>query len=249
LLDRIGIRWDDIKFIEEPTSVENLIVPDDSIVVKGDSRFYYKEYAELTNRIRDGIPENSCSPEKIYFTRTGIKKKKRDFGEEEIEEVFRKLGFKIYSPEKLTLDEQLSLLRNCKRFACTEGSIAHNVIFCNDEVNIDIIRKVNGLISYQFTLMDIRNVHATYIDTGLTPWYVFAFWSGPFLLCVRDNLINFAHDFSGLKLKPHLSKSALLNYFRLLVYKSLRGRTKPTKCRNFVFYKNKLSQLLRNREK
>ncbi len=244
LLLKAGINIDDIEFIEESTLVENLTVPDDSIVVKGNSRYYYTEYSSLVNEIRDRIPIVDESPEKIYFTRTGIKKKNRDFGEKQVEYAFRDMGYKIYSPELLSLDQQLVLLRNCKYFACTEGSIAHNVVFCSDNVNITIIRKVCGLISYQFTLMDIRNANATYIDSFLTLYYVFAFWSGPFLLCMRDNLINYAKNTAGIKLSPHLSKRALSGYLQSLLYKSLRGRTRPVKCNNFNFYKRLLKQLL-----
>lgn len=244
ILAKIGIDFNEILFIDQPTSIENLVIPDDSIVVKGDSRYYYKEYSDIIDRIRKSIPVLNDSPDKIYFTRTRIRKNKKDFGEKMIEDVFRKLGFAVYSPEELSLDEQLSLLRNCKYFACTEGSIAHNVIFCNDGVNIVIIRKICGLISYQFTLMDVRKANVTYIDSGLTLFYVFAFWSGPFLLCVRDNLIEYAKNFGGLELYPKVSKRSLLGYFIRLVLNSLRARVKPTKCKNFSYYKTIFSKIV-----
>lgn len=226
---------DQIVFVTQKTKVEFLVEPQDGMIIKGDSRYYYKEFKETLNVLRDRIPVRTESPEKVYFTRTLLKRGK-DFGEKLVEDTFRKLGFTIIAPEKLSLEEQLILLRNCKYFATTEGSIAHNVIFCADGVNNIIIRKVCGLISYQFTLMDIRKANVTYIDSGITLFFLIAFWYGPFLLCRRDNLIKFARDFGNIKLRTHLSKIELLKYWGLLTYRSFRWRQKPIKCNHFKYY-------------
>lgn len=237
LISKLGINFDEILFVEQPTKFECLTVPDDSMIVIGDSRYYYQEFAEIANTIRDTIPVDNSVPDKIYFSRTKIKNNHRDYGEKEVEETFRELGYTILYPELLDLDTQLRLLRNCKYFACTEGSIAHNVIFCGDGVNIVIVRKVCGLISYQFTLNEIRKAKTIYIDTFLTPYFMGDFWNGPFLLCRRDNLLNFAKEQSGLVLRPHLSKRAFVRYINSLVIKSLRRHKMPNKSDNFNFYK------------
>lgn len=237
LIALLGINFDEILFVEQPTKFEYLIVPDDSMIVIGDSRYYYQGFADIVNAIRDASPVDESVPDKIYFSRTKIKNNHRDYGEKEVEETFRQLGYTILYPEQLDFNTQLKLLRNCKYFACTEGSIAHNVIFCGDGVNIVIIRKVCGLISYQFTLNEIRKAKTTYIDTFVTPYFTDDFWCGPFLLCRRDNLLNFAKEQSGLVIKPHLSKRALIKYINSLVIKSLRRRRMPNKSNNFNFYK------------
>ena len=237
LIAKLGINFDEILFVEQPTKFECLIIPDDSMILKDDSRYYYKEFAEITNSIRDTIQIRTNLPEKIYFSRTKIKKNHRDYGEKVIEDTFRKLGYTIFYPELLDFDTQLMLLRNCKYFACTEGSISHNVIFCEDGVNLIIIRKVCGLIRYQFILNEIRKVKAIYIDSFVTPYFMGDFWCGPFLLCRRENLVNFAKEQSGLVLKPRLSKRAFIKYINSLVIKSLRRCKMPNKSNNFKFYK------------
>lgn len=236
LLDIIGIKINQIYFISQPTYFSKIIVPDDSIVVKNNYRYYYTEYKDLINKIRDSIPVIDESPKKIYFTRTGLKKGGRDYGEKAVEKAFKESGYTIYSPECLSLKEQLRILRNCKVFATTEGSVAHNVIFCNDQVNIIVLRKISGLISYQFMLMDIRNANVTYIDTFATPFFMFAFWYGPFFLCIRKNLIRFLADNEHTVINQYYSLVDLLRYLKNICWCAVRARKIPKKSKNFKFY-------------
>ena len=66
-----------------------------------------------------------------------------------MENVFRKKGFKVFSPEELTVKQQIALLMNCDEFASTEGSCAHNSIFCKPGTKVLILRKADYANSYQ----------------------------------------------------------------------------------------------------
>jgi len=53
-------------------------------------RQYTVEYTRLIQKIKDCVPSASNIPEKVYFTRTAMKKNNRDYGEKSIEKTFRK---------------------------------------------------------------------------------------------------------------------------------------------------------------
>ena len=152
-------------------------------------RFFTKEYVDIVNCLESDI----CPAEykKIYFTRSGILDKK-DFGEKKIEDLFERNGYKILHPEKMSFDEQISLLKGCDSFACTEGSVSHNVIFCKDKTDVVIIRKCNMINGYQMALNSLRDFSVTYIDSNKTvPANKRHPYLGPFFLYMSDLLADY----------------------------------------------------------
>lgn len=113
----------------------------------------------------------------------------REFWEKSIERVFKKLGYRIIYPESLSVDDQITLLNNCKYFAATEGSISHSSIFCKPRTSVVIIRKSHLVYSYQLSINEMADLNVTYIDAHRSanlnkavPYY------GPFYLCINRNL-------------------------------------------------------------
>lgn len=227
LLQLLGINVDRLKPIENITRYDMLYVPDACFYTKGsEERYYTKEYVKLINTITTGI--QSVNVDKIYLTRTALKHGK-DQGERDIECVFKRLGYKIISPEKLDFRTQLAYIKGCKTMATTEGSISHNAVFMSKGANLEIVRKVPFVNEYQIALNEINNLHVTYIDAHLS---VFArkdaLAAGPFFIYVNDNLIRFSgikglsNTFSLGKFKryvnscimlPHLEQRILLSSY------------------------------------
>lgn len=187
--------------IDKPTVIKSLVVPEDSL--RGDyvKKVYYQEYIDSVGLLRSRLygklnetPMNMELPRKIYFSRQCFNNRRiREFGEKGIERAFSKMGYRIYFPEKLSLLEQVNLLRNCSHFATTEGSIAHNAIFCQKDSYIDIVRKANYVNLYQLLINDVVGLNLTYIDAHNSPptWTGMEYW-GPFFLSVNKYLEEFA---------------------------------------------------------
>lgn len=129
--------------------------------------------------------------DKIYFTRTSLDSS-REYGENKIEQLFAKRGFKIISPEKLSIIEQLQILLNCKEFSTTEGSIAHNVLFLRPDTKVVILRKANYVNSYQLAVNQIAEVNVTYIDAHKSFFCnKKAPYLGPFYLCTTCHVAKY----------------------------------------------------------
>lgn len=200
LMQMADVNPSSFQLIKVPTQFKKLYIPDPSIIHTDLSqsslgeRLYTKEYKETVSKIIDKIPDRDLH-DSIYFSRTGIKDNYlREFGEWSIEKIFKKKGYRIIHPEKISLEEQLMLLHNCSHFATTEGSVAHNAIFCRPGTYVEIIRKADYVNSYQLLINTLSDLDVTYIDAHHTtpPYGDGHIWFGPFYLCVTKSLLDWA---------------------------------------------------------
>lgn len=199
VIEKTGINPKNLIEIKEPTQFKNVYIPDSSIIYnpKDETRYYTNEYTEIINRIIDCYNKTYNSDfrkkyDKVYFSRRRIFQNGRDWGEDKIEKVFRKLGYKVMYPEKLSFFEQIHILRNCSHFATTEGSISHTIIFCKPQTKIELIRKCNRLNFHQLMINEAAQLDVTYIDANKSvvidermPLH------GPFYLCITKELRHF----------------------------------------------------------
>lgn len=177
--------------ITRVTKFKNVFVPNNSLINVNENRFYTKEFDCTIGRIIDKIPLCSDLPEKIYFTRSQLSSN-RDIGEKSVESLFRKHGYTIIAPEKLSIQDQLKFLHNCKVFCSTEGSISHSSIFCRDGISVILIRKVDYVNPYTSFINDMRHFNCTFIKAHhsiLSP--VNYPWRGPFFLYKTKELASF----------------------------------------------------------
>lgn len=176
-----------------PTVFKEVIVPNNSLVNCDEKRFYHQKFVDTINRIKSRLPETAVY-DKIYFTRTQLRTNK-DYGEKNIEKIFRKNGFEIIAPETIPVLEQLTLLANCKVFASTEGSVSHSSIFCQPGTNVIILKKVNFENAYTEFINEMSSLDAIEINAHKS---IFASkekpWNGPFYMYVTRDLANYFHN-------------------------------------------------------
>lgn len=185
LFNLAGVDITDFELITEITQFEKIYVPDNSFIADNGQRYFTQPYIDTINSIKHSVASLSNKnnyPNKIYFTRTHIQSK-RDFGEQSVENLFKKKGYVIIAPEEHSVEEQIAFLMNCSHFATTEGSISHNVVFCSKGTDVVIIRKCYDVNKYQMALNEVADANVTYIDAHnsiKTPDN--APWVGPFFM-------------------------------------------------------------------
>ena len=196
MLELLGVDMGHVRQITTPAKVEKLWIPDPCFFT--DERNYQRlctpEYGRLFDKIISAVPQISDAPEKIYFTRTALKVHNRDYGEKSIERIFSKKGYRIYSPETLTLERTIGLLKGASFFACTDGSIAHNALFMSKGSQLVIIRKADTVNSYQSPINQVKDLNVTFIDSH---WSKFLYnnrapWDGPFFIYPSARLKRWA---------------------------------------------------------
>lgn len=196
LLEYLGIHQKQLQCIEKPTQFKTIYVPDECFFydLNLKCRRYTKEYIEILNKLPTF--ENQNTPKKIYFSRTQTNCWK-DYNELELENFFKNQGFSIFYPEKLNFKEELTLLQNAEVFAATEGSIAHNVVFCKNLKNALILRKCAHFTQYQLTLNSLlpNQTNIVYINCGYSPFADRApeWWIGPFFMYESNYLRRYFH--------------------------------------------------------
>ena len=190
----IGLDCDKLIPIEHPTQFENVVLPDESFFLNVDGlRKFTDAYRETVDRVRDFALKNRTptSAKKIYFLYG-----KKQIGEERLAEYFRSKGYKIISPEKLTLDEQLNFLINAESFVSTLGSCAHNSLFLRDNAEVILIpRAADRFTAYQPPIDQVHPLNINYVDSSLS---LFETNNGPYCFVIGERLKKFFGDeFTG----------------------------------------------------
>lgn len=119
------------KEITEPLTFDSVYVPEDSIFIEEERRYYTNEFKKVVESIiqkahlRVSVPYFS----KIYLSRT-LLNDGEDFGELKIEKAFINKGYKVLHPEKYSVEEQVCYLNQSSEVVSTLGSISHLSLFC-----------------------------------------------------------------------------------------------------------------------
>lgn len=230
ILARLGVDRARLREIRRPVRFAKVHFPTPCFVGRNSPgrhlRLFTPEYDRLLQKLAEGIPPRT-DVDSVYFSRNGLQPY-RDYGEALVERVFQKLGYAVFRPDLLSLEDQIALLKNCRRFAGTDGSVLHNSAFLPRGASLAIVRKADYFNSYQAALNQLRDLDVTYIDAHRSvmnprkrPF------EGPFFMYVSPHLARFA----GISKPPFplflFLKYVLLSSLRVVVRKWLRIPREP----------------------
>ncbi len=131
--------------------------------------------------------------DKIYFTRTKLTKRNPVWGEKEIEKLFAKNGFKVFSPEQLSLRKQIALMKGCKELATVASTTYHNLVFAKNNTRLIALNRSFQANQTQFIVDQAKKLDATYIDVSLAPLPITHVY-GPWIVGQTEELQNFLKD-------------------------------------------------------
>ncbi|MBN1601404.1 MAG: glycosyltransferase family 61 protein [Chitinispirillaceae bacterium] len=191
MLELFGIPSEKLYPVIEPTSFKKIIIPE-MAMVRPD--YYTDEYLKIFRKIISNVACSKYPYDKVYFTRKKLlNAKNSEFGEREIENFFRKNGYKVLSPERCTVEKQIAIFHSCSTIVSLSGTIPHNIVFGNSKTNLIIINKVQRINTIQLILNQAVGCTTTYID-GFVALLPVSPGNGPFWLQVNNNLSTFAMD-------------------------------------------------------
>ena len=145
-LKLMGIDAERIIYVDKPMQFRSITVPEQA---QYDFNCLTKEflypYLVMQSRVKPG------NLKKIYLTRTGFEFRKHGnvhcFNEKYFEDFFKARGFEIVSPEKLKIEEQISLIMGADEIAANLGTLTHFAIFCKPDAKFIMINRTNKYIS------------------------------------------------------------------------------------------------------
>lgn len=193
LLLLAGVDLNKCRHITETEQFETIIMPEDCLQLRENGeRYWSKEYSDLIHCVVNASTITSdFIYDKIYLTRTQLKDR-RDFGEKRIENIFRKEGYQIIAPEKLSIQDQICLYKNSKEIVATEGTVAHNAIFCEPGTKLIILTKADYRNTYQDVVNEVAQLDVTKVKCHHST-FCHPVWRylGPFYMYVTPELETF----------------------------------------------------------
>ena len=194
LLAALGVSADRLVEVRKPTRFRRVHFGEPSLWHESgtDAIRWTDEYARTIDAAIAGVLGLSrpTPHRKVYFTRTGLVKNGKDFGERAIENAYRRVGFEVVSPEKLSFAETVRLLAETETLAATEGSVSHNALFLPKGARLEILRKCETANTYQEAINKWRelNVEVFNVSFGNQLAVPQEACRGPFLLGVTPEL-------------------------------------------------------------
>lgn len=191
-LELLGIEKKRIILVSSIYQCKKIIIPEPSYI-RGTHAS--KQYVRMFDIVASHInPVRKETAKMIYFTRTGYDRaEQKENGEKMLENLFSKNGFRIFSPEKYTLDEQIYMINSCKVIAGVSGSCLHNLLFANSKKICIVCNKTYILNLPQIDIFKLRNLPHFYIDAYECA-YPTGIGDGPFLFMYNENLKSFIDD-------------------------------------------------------
>lgn len=188
LLELLGIPKEKLIIPDRPTQFEEIIIPE---CATNNAHVYSDRWTSMFDYI--GLMANiKPSPQKVYLSRCLFDNaKNKEIGEAIIQKQFALNGYEVLYPEKMTVDEQISVFRNAEVIACLNGTIPLNILFKgNNECKLIVINK---------TSRRHVNLEMACKAVDVVPIYINGYWEplkniprnigeGPFWLGVTNDM-------------------------------------------------------------
>jgi hypothetical protein len=188
IVTMFGLDKQNIIKITEPTRFKTVIIPEQSYMIG--EMFYHNIYNDIYKTIINNM--KGYKYDKIYLSRSKFKDAPV-YGEKAIEKIFKKNGFKIIYPEKISIYKQVRLMKNCKHLAGIAGSALHLSLFAKNNIECTTILRSDDVFRIQIYINSFKNNQSNYVEAGINMLPVLAF-GGPFLIGQSQYLSNYFQD-------------------------------------------------------
>jgi hypothetical protein len=188
----LGLSDEQLIDVKTPMQFRSVIIPEFSYIERD---YYAEEFKNIYRTVVSNINVSGLEPySHIYFTRGKFSEAlNKERGEDELEAFFAANGYKVFSPEQLTLSQQIYYMRNCDCMAAVSGSITHNLLFAKEGQKVIVLNKMEIMNGYQMVIDNIMDVNISCVDVYVKIFPV-CFGLGPFLMGINRNLKKFAKD-------------------------------------------------------
>ncbi len=185
-----------IVFIDRPTRFAKVLVPEPSFVFcrqDAISPLFLMPFDRIVERVK------AAGYDKVYLSKskwTGLDF--QCFGEKKLERAFLANGYHVVYPERMTLKEQVAVLKGASEIASPAGTLAHNILFAPSFARLIVLNRTPDALPVQACLNELKNIDCCYIDAFYAPVAV-SFIDGPFFWHVNEFV---KRAFSNLNMIP-----------------------------------------------
>ena len=224
-LELLGIKRENIIILEQTTRFRNVYVPDQGFNIPVYSS---DKYGQELDKIGQNVKESKVIYSKVYLSRSKLKARKT-YGEEKVQKIFERNGYKIIYPETLPLEKQIALIKDCKVLAGCAGTALHLSGFMKPggmviQIKRNKLNKDNA--ATQYLINKTKGLDSVFIDASIETTKTDHFSNTPQIIGVNKHMADFFEDFGFKTTKKDFEKDdvAFQEYEKALAeYKSLHG--------------------------
>jgi len=102
---------------------------------------WFKVKKDIFSFLSQHTKYNPKKPKKIYISRKNVPSGRRPItNEDEVELLFKKHGYVTIEPQKLSIDDQISIYHSAEIIAGSTGAAFSNIIFCRPKTKLIILQ-------------------------------------------------------------------------------------------------------------
>lgn len=183
----LDIPYDDNTFITEPTQYKKVVIPEQASIY---AESWHKDFLIPFDYMKAKV--KPAKYKKICFSRLKLTRNPV-INEKEVIKIFEQNGYKTFSPERLSLKQQISLLKGAESFVCWAGTLACQVLFCENKTERIILNRCFEPAQSHQIFDQCKELQTYTIDCSLNPLpttHVF----GPWLVGFTEELKQFCED-------------------------------------------------------
>lgn len=184
-MNLLGIDRNKVHIIKKVTKFNKIYVPYQAHVL--DTSYNEKftiPYRHISSKV------SAKNKEKYYISRSKFKGGTLCLGEYLFENMYKKNGFKIVHPEKLSLKEQIYVMKNASELAGISGTGMHMALFADDNIDITILERTDNPVPEQAIINQAIKANAYYVGVNVNPFPT-DHSVGPTLLTINEAMASY----------------------------------------------------------
>lgn len=161
-----GIKKQDIIVLTSPARFKKIYIPSQTFNMSGSKIDYamVDGYRAMAQNVK------GAGYERVYMSRGKLNDKLRTLGEEKVQKVFEKNGFKIIYPETMTIADQIASVKDAKYLAGCSGTALHWALFMKPGGTVIALKrnsKPDDFICTQYMLNTITGLNSVFITASI----------------------------------------------------------------------------------
>jgi capsular polysaccharide biosynthesis protein len=193
-LELLGIPRKNILVLDRTTQFKNVYVP-----VQGFNIPIYssKAFGETFAKMAKSVKDNEKVYDKVYVSRAKLNTRKT-YGEEKVQKIFERNGFKVIYPETMSLKEQIATIKDCNFLAGCAGTALHMALFMKAGGTVIQIKRnkiYDDNAPTQWLLNETCGLNSVFINSSVERVKTGHGFNMPQIIGVNENMRDFFKDF------------------------------------------------------
>lgn len=193
-LELLGIERKNILILDRTTQFKNVYVPDQGFNIP---LYSSKKFGETFAKMAKSVKDNEKVYDKVYVSRAKLNTRKT-YGEEKVQKIFERNGFKIIYPETMSLKEQIAAIKDCKFLAGCAGTALHMALFMKSGGTVIQIKRnkiYDDNAPTQWLLNETCGLNSVFINSSVERVKTGHGFNMPQIIGVNENMRDFFKDF------------------------------------------------------